>query len=259
MLCKCKENGQEKTAPYFPTTVGNTLTVQNTSITLKKQTTTKFLNIMSEWCVKHGSNTTTIRHINCTTWDDHTAPSDTAAAMEIMKEISKCGSDRPILVHCSAGVGRTCTLIGVILMLQRIKKGRGGSGVSLMKWMRERRFGAIQKGIQFVFLHRVVVEILCQDGVAKSSDGRVVAFEEKYQKLLTKQRKLLLAAKALKVVAPKAETELPVMKTQVEEDGEQKGKEEGVHTARTQYASAKKYGRDGEKEEFLESEYADFL
>lgn len=58
------------------------------------------------------SNTTTIRHINCTTWDDHTAPSDTAAAMEIMKEISKCGSDRPILVHCSAGVGRTCTLIG---------------------------------------------------------------------------------------------------------------------------------------------------
>lgn len=87
----------------------------------------------------------------------------------------------------------------------------------------------------------------------------MVAFEEKYQKLLTKQRKLLLAAKALKVVAPKAETELPVMKTQVEEDGEQKGKEEGVHTARTQYASAKKYGRDGEKEEFLESEYADFL
>ncbi|EYB89452.1 hypothetical protein Y032_0232g3064 [Ancylostoma ceylanicum] len=79
-----------------------------------------------------------------------------------------------------------------------------------MKWLRDRRYGAIQKGIQFVFMHYVIVELLCQEGVMKSDDPKVVAFQQKYQKLWTKQKQILVKNKA-------KETSLLVVGTQYDE------------------------------------------
>ncbi|KJH40478.1 hypothetical protein DICVIV_13562 [Dictyocaulus viviparus] len=97
-------------------------------------------------------------------------------------------SGHPIVVHCSAGIGRTCTLIGIELLLKRIRQRRDATGAQLMMWLRDRRAGAIQKGIQFVFLHLVVIKLLCEEGVMKGNDPKVVEFEKKYQRLLKKQR-----------------------------------------------------------------------
>ncbi|EYB89453.1 hypothetical protein Y032_0232g3064 [Ancylostoma ceylanicum] len=101
-------------------------------------------------------------------------------------------------------------LPGIELLLERIRRREDVSGVAIMKWLRDRRYGAIQKGIQFVFMHYVIVELLCQEGVMKSDDPKVVAFQQKYQKLWTKQKQILVKNKA-------KETSLLVVGTQYDE------------------------------------------
>ncbi|KAL6740216.1 hypothetical protein Aduo_013593 [Ancylostoma duodenale] len=92
------------------------------------------------------------------------------------------------------------------------------SGVAIMKWLRDRRFGAIQKGIQFVFMHYVAVDLLCQEGVMKSDDPKVVEFQQKYQKLWTKQKQIVAKNKA------KENESLRVVKTQHDDDESTKEK-----------------------------------
>ncbi|RCN43773.1 Protein-tyrosine phosphatase, partial [Ancylostoma caninum] len=112
-----------------------------------------------------------------------------------------------------------CKLVeGIELLLERIRRRQDVSGVAIMKWLRDRRFGAIQKGIQFVFMHYVTVELLCQEGVMKSDDPKVVAFQQKYQKLWTKQKQIMIKNK------PEEKQSLRVVKTQYDDDESTKEK-----------------------------------
>ncbi|WKY05123.1 hypothetical protein Q1695_005833 [Nippostrongylus brasiliensis] len=191
MLCKCIENKSVKCAPYYPTVIGGSVTFDHIKITLQKQTTSKLGNVVSFWTIKNKDSSVTVRHIHCTTWEDHSTPVNPAAAIEIINELQSNPQGHPSIIHCSAGVGRTCTLLGIIIHLENVRSGKGKSGVTLMKWLRDRRYGAIQKGIQFLFIHRVVLQLLCQEGVIKADDRRLVAFEDECKNLLVKQRTFL--------------------------------------------------------------------
>ncbi|MFS8001523.1 putative protein-tyrosine-phosphatase [Helianthus anomalus] len=53
-------------------------------------------------------------HIRYPEWPDHGVPSDTLAVREIFKRVWHIPSSKgPIVVHCSAGIGRTGTYCGV--------------------------------------------------------------------------------------------------------------------------------------------------
>ncbi|VDK47479.1 unnamed protein product [Cylicostephanus goldi] len=66
----------------------------------------------SVWNVKCKERVFELRHIQYKKWPDHSAPSDTVGAVELHRLIRNCPKGHPIVVHCSAGIGRTCTLIG---------------------------------------------------------------------------------------------------------------------------------------------------
>ena len=58
--------------------------------------------------------------LECTTWPENEAPSDTITFLDMIDQSEEILEDWPgtMLVHCSAGVGRTGTFIGLYKLIK---------------------------------------------------------------------------------------------------------------------------------------------
>ena len=67
----------------------------------------------------------TVRHFHFHIWPEVGVPSTGIPLVELIREVTKMysqlGSLRPIVVHCSSGVGRTGVFIALNIILERMK------------------------------------------------------------------------------------------------------------------------------------------
>ena len=72
--------------------------------------------------MKDGREVRRVKHLQTRKWADLTAPEDTRIILDIVEAIRNISRavtrPEPILVHCSAGVGRTGTFIGVYKLVE---------------------------------------------------------------------------------------------------------------------------------------------
>ena len=72
--------------------------------------------------MKDGKEVRQVTHLQTKKWADLTAPEDTKIMLDMVQAIRAISntkdSPEPILVHCSAGVGRTGTFIGVYKLVE---------------------------------------------------------------------------------------------------------------------------------------------
>ena len=65
-----------------------------------------------------------VTHMQTKKWADLTAPEDTRIMLDMVQAIRAIShaknSRKPIMVHCSAGVGRTGTFIGVYKLIEEL-------------------------------------------------------------------------------------------------------------------------------------------
>lgn len=114
----------------------------------------------------------TIYHIHFTGWTDHHVPDHTefCSLIKMYQKYICITSSQPIntqilktglkpLIHCSAGIGRTGTWIGIQYLLDKIKTHRGSlhdiefNLVELVLMMRDHRAGMVQTLGQFQFIY----------------------------------------------------------------------------------------------------------
>lgn len=76
----------------------------------------------------------------------------------------------PVLVHCSAGVGRTACFITIDAMLERLKYDNYIDIYGYVTMIRSQRNFMVQTDEQYVFVHQVLVEAI-QSGDTEISSG----------------------------------------------------------------------------------------
>ncbi|KAH8350288.1 hypothetical protein KR067_013028, partial [Drosophila pandora] len=95
-------------------------------------------------------------------WPDHGVPED---PMHLITFVKKVKSERrptfsPIVVHCSAGVGRTGTFIGLDIIMQRLKSESKINIFETVKKLRFQRMKMVQTIQQYTFLYACTYELV---------------------------------------------------------------------------------------------------
>ena len=79
-----------------------------------------------------------VTQFHFTVWPDHGVPEHPTSLLQFVRRVMASSSDNnPVLVHCSAGVGRTGTFISLFTQLQRI---RAENNVDIFNFVRSMRF-----------------------------------------------------------------------------------------------------------------------
>ncbi|CAJ0569568.1 unnamed protein product, partial [Mesorhabditis spiculigera] len=65
-----------------------------------------------------------------------------------------------VVVHCSAGVGRTGTYIAIEMAIQKLLKGKEVSIVEIFKDLRNCRPSCVQNTAQYLYIYSSVLEFI---------------------------------------------------------------------------------------------------
>ncbi|KAK6747828.1 hypothetical protein RB195_000800 [Necator americanus] len=160
MLCSFKEGKNEKCAVYHPKTKDECGKFGPFRVFLMESKKSPFNGVSYKVLSVRRAKTTSyeVHHLAYPDWPDHTAPTDPAPIVCMMKFARFLAKGNPITVHCSAGIGRSATFVGIDYAMQRIRQDSTVSMVDVLKELRNQRYQSVQGIIQYVFLYICVLE-----------------------------------------------------------------------------------------------------
>eukprot|EP00388_Colpodella_angusta_P044187 GDKK01062029.1.p1 GENE.GDKK01062029.1~~GDKK01062029.1.p1 ORF type:complete len:160 (+),score=5.68 GDKK01062029.1:2-481(+) len=149
---------------YWSNTTAVPLTLPSTGISLEllsseldkdKEIVTKTLRVSKD------GTSHTVKQIQYLGWPDFGVPNDPKTFEYLVQICEATATDKgPIIVHCSAGIGRTGTLMGVYYgrhIFQQKKKKFGdesirSSIIDMLCMMKKTRTGMVQRFEQYQFM-----------------------------------------------------------------------------------------------------------
>ena len=161
MVTNIVESGRKKCEQYFPLKIGQKIEFGPYEIIADKEEV-KIGYTIKELSIYHMEKVTKLRHFHFTAWPDHDVPT---LYDELLLFVSKVQEGHikkkaPILVHCSAGVGRTGTFITLYNLLAAIQQNKPISVYNIVDAMREHRPQMVQTYSQYKFIYLSVLEML---------------------------------------------------------------------------------------------------
>ncbi|XP_056001595.1 receptor-type tyrosine-protein phosphatase C-like [Ostrea edulis] len=120
--------------------------------------------------VKHQDEEKTVTQFHFTTWPDNSVPDDMTSLIYFRNLVRNRLSilDGPVVVHCSAGIGRTGTFISLDYLLEEIVMEQTIDVRGYVASLRQQRVGSVQTCEQYIFLHDALVEGLTDTNVCHS-------------------------------------------------------------------------------------------
>nr|CAD7427319.1 unnamed protein product [Timema monikensis] len=160
MLTNCIEKGREKCDHYWPY---DTLPVYygDICVTLLNESHYPHWSI-SEFMMCQGDTQRVIRHFHFTTWPDFGVPSPPQTLVRFVRAFrERVGPEqRPIVVHCSAGVGRSGTFITLDRILQQLNLSDTVDIFGIVWAMRKERSWMVQTEQQYICIHQCLLAVL---------------------------------------------------------------------------------------------------
>ncbi|KRZ40215.1 Tyrosine-protein phosphatase Lar-like [Trichinella pseudospiralis] len=101
-----------------------------------------------------------VRHLQFTAWPDHGVPEHPTPFLIFLKRVKAVNpaESGPVIVHCSAGVGRTGAYIVVDTMLDRLRYENTVDIYGCVTAIRSQRNYMVQTEEQYVFIHDAVLD-----------------------------------------------------------------------------------------------------
>ncbi|XP_051536746.1 tyrosine-protein phosphatase non-receptor type 13-like isoform X3 [Myxocyprinus asiaticus] len=101
-----------------------------------------------------------ITHLNYTGWPDHGTPTQPEQLLTFISYMRHIHQSGPIITHCSAGIGRSGTLICIDVVLGLISKDADFDISDVVRTMRLQRQGMVQTEEQYIFCYQVILYVL---------------------------------------------------------------------------------------------------
>uniref|UniRef100_A0A5K3F8J9 protein-tyrosine-phosphatase n=2 Tax=Mesocestoides corti TaxID=53468 RepID=A0A5K3F8J9_MESCO len=177
MITKEVERGRNKCWRYWPTQAQGTLELPSYGGTLRvrglSEHNLETYTLRELHLSRDASPATTtpaankggfvVYHYQFHAWPDHGTPSDPSCVLNFMFDISKrqesLVESGPIVVHCSAGIGRTGTFIVIDMLINYIKRYGLQCDIDISRTVqavREQRSGMVQTETQYRFIYKAV-------------------------------------------------------------------------------------------------------
>ncbi|XP_064306255.1 phosphatidylinositol phosphatase PTPRQ isoform X3 [Phalacrocorax carbo] len=165
MLTQCFEKGRIRCHQYWPED-NKPVTVFGDIVITKLME-----DIQMDWTIRdlkierHG-DCMMVRQCNFTSWPEHGVPETTAPIIHFVKLIraSRAHDNTPMVVHCSAGVGRTGVYIALDHLTQHLNDHDFVDIYGLVAELRSERMCMVQNLAQYIFLHQCVLDLLTSKG-----------------------------------------------------------------------------------------------
>lgn len=180
MLANVKEEGRDKSEMYWPATPGTSKIIPKQSDT-EEDIEIKFLSesavianafFMREFLINDKIKVT---HLHVICWPDHNVPNEDIGfgvidtLINILNEYKEANPGAPVVIHCSAGVGRTGTFIAIYNIIKclksLLKKKKTDSHIipffnvfNVVRKLREQRFSMISDTSQYKLIYQFCLE-----------------------------------------------------------------------------------------------------
>jgi len=172
MLCSCVENNRSKSWQYWPVEVGHTMVLGDVREGLELEVSHTGVEDMGHYIIRNFVLTDLvtgekreIKQLHYLDWPDFNVPKSPKLFLEFLQEFRESGAfletTGPPVVHCSAGIGRSGTLILVDSVLLMASLGIEINMRKVMETlldMRTYRMGLIQTSDQLQFSVEAIIQ-----------------------------------------------------------------------------------------------------
>nr|XP_019936794.1 PREDICTED: receptor-type tyrosine-protein phosphatase F isoform X3 [Paralichthys olivaceus] len=159
MMTRLEEKSRVKCDQYWPSR--GTETYGMIQVTMLDTVELATYNVRTFALYKNGSSEKReVRQFQFMAWPDHGVPEYPTPTLAFLRRVKACNPPDagPMVVHCSAGVGRTGCLIVIEAMLERMKHEKSVDIYGHVTCMRAQRNYMVQTEEQYIFIHEALLE-----------------------------------------------------------------------------------------------------
>ncbi|XP_052434710.1 tyrosine-protein phosphatase non-receptor type 6 isoform X1 [Carassius gibelio] len=163
------EKGRNKCVPYWPATEGDSKEVGRYVVTLlsEKDAADYKVRVMELTAPHRKEPARTIWHYQYLSWPDHGVPQEPGGVLSFLEQVNikqhELSSTGPAIVHCSAGIGRTGTIVVIDMLIDNIDAKGLDCDIDIQKciqMVREQRSGMVQTEAQYKFIYLAVLQYI---------------------------------------------------------------------------------------------------
>jgi len=172
MLCKCKENGKSQSDQYWKQEMDldNFRVIMTQEEEVARNLTKRTFTIEKlDETESNEPKQKVVSHYQWVGWPDHDTPSDEDANIiemfiDLIAKEKATNPSSPVVIHCSAGIGRSGTLIAIynldIVLREHVNNLDSVrlSVFGVVRRLREQRWGMVNTSSQYSFIYKFMAD-----------------------------------------------------------------------------------------------------